>query len=102
MTPQLDVWAVAPMMPVALGVLVLPMFEVLLMRRGSVLGQPMSAARRGTYLATLSAGFLLVSLLLTMNAFAQPIRTFNVENPMVRMDGVALFLCATVLIGATL
>ncbi len=102
MIPQIDVWAVAPMMPVALGVLVLPMFEVFLIRRGSVLGQPLSAARRGTYLATLATGFLAVSLLLTMNAFGQPVRTFNAENPMVRMDGVALFLCAIVLIGAML
>ena len=37
-----------------------------------------------------------------MNAFGQPVRTFNPENPMVRMDGVALFLCAIVLIGAML
>ena len=62
----------------------------------------MSAARRGTYLATRHSAFLAVALLLTMNAFGQPVRTFNPENPMVRMDGVALFLCAIVLIGAML
>jgi NADH-quinone oxidoreductase subunit N len=100
--PQLDVWAVAPMMPVGLGVLLLPLFDVFLIRRGSLLGQPLSAARRSTYLATLSVIFLSVSLLVTLNAFSQPVRTFNPENPMVRMDGTALFLCAIVLIGAIL
>jgi NADH-quinone oxidoreductase subunit N len=102
MIPQLDVWAVAPMMPVALGVLVLPLFDVFLLRRGSLLGQPLSPARRSTYLAAVSLLFLSASLLVTMNAFSQPVRTFNPENPMVRMDGVALFLCAVVQIGAML
>jgi NADH-quinone oxidoreductase subunit N len=100
--PQIDVWAVAPMMPVGLGVLLLPLIDVLLVRRGSLLGQPLSAARRSTYLAALSVVFLGASLLVTLNAFSQPVRTFNPENPMVRMDGVALFLCASVLIGAIL
>ncbi len=102
MIPEIDVGAVAPMIPVALGVLVLPMFEVLLLRTPVLLGQRVSAARRGTYLATASVLFLAVSLLLTLNAFSQPPRVFNPENPMVRMDGVALFLCAVVLIGAIL
>jgi len=100
--PQIDAWAVAPMMPVGLGVLLLPLCDVLLVRRGSLLGQPLSAARRSTYLAALSVLFLGASLLLTANAFSQPIRTFNPENPMVRMDGVALFLCASILIAAIL
>ena len=47
MIPQLDVWAVAPMMPVALGVLVLPLFDVLLIRRGSLLGQPLTRGAPG-------------------------------------------------------
>ena len=102
MIPQLDPWAVAPMMPVGLGVLLLPLVDVLLIRRGSLLGQPLSAARRSVYLAALSVIFLGTSLLVTANAFSQPIRTFNPENPMVRMDGVALFLCASILIGAIL
>jgi len=100
--PQLDVWAVAPMMPVALGVLLVPLLDVLLIRRGSLLGQPLSAARRSTYLAAVSVIFLATALLVTLNAFSQPVRTFNPENPMVRMDGTALFLCAIVLIGAIL
>jgi NADH-quinone oxidoreductase subunit N len=102
MIPVVDPWTVAPMMPVGLGVLLLPLLDVYLMRRGTVLGQPLSAARRSTYLAAASVLFLGTSLLLTLNAFSQPIRVFNPENPMVRMDGVALFLCATVLIGAML
>src|SRR5262249_35728512 len=76
--------------------------DVLLIRRGNLLGQPLSAARRSTYLAALTVLFLATSLLVTANAFSQPVRTFNPENPMVRMDGVALFLCATVLIAAIL
>jgi len=100
--PQIDVWAVAPMLPVGLGVLVLPLVDVWLLRRGSMLGQPLSAARRSTYLAAATLVFLAAALLVTMNAFSQPVRTFNAENPMVRMDGVALFLCAVVLIGAML
>ena len=60
------------------------------------------AARRGTYLATASVLFLAASLLFTLNAFGQPVRVFNPENAMVRMDGVALFLCAVVLIAGML
>jgi len=102
MIPQIDVVAVAPMIPVALGVLCLPLLEVALLRTPVLLGQRVSAARRGTYLATASVLFLAVSLLLTLNAFSQPPRVFNPENAMVRMDGVALFLMAIVLIGAML
>ena len=80
MIPQIDAWAVAPMMPVGLGVLLLPLFDVFLVRRGTVLGQPMSAARRSTYLAAASVLFLATSLLVTMNAFSQPVRTFNPEK----------------------
>jgi len=100
--PDIDFAAVAPMMPVGLAVLLLPLLDVLLVRRGSLLGQPLSAARRGTYLAAVSVLFLAASLLLTLDAFSRPLRVFNPENPMVRMDGVALFLCAIVLIGAML
>src|SRR5262249_50296866 len=57
---------------------------------------------RSIYLATFAMLFLAASLLLSLNAFSQPLRVFNPENPMVRMDGVALFLCSTVLIGAML
>jgi len=102
MIPEIDVAAVAPMIPVALGVLCLPLLEVVLIRTPMLLGQRVSAARRGTYLATASFLFLAVSLLITLNAFSQPLRVFNPENAMVRMDGVALFLCAIVLIGAML
>jgi len=102
MIPQIDVAAVAPMIPVALGVLCLPLLEIALLRTPVLLGQRVSAARRGTYLATASVLFLAVSLLLTLNAFSQPPRVFNPENPMVRMDGVALFLMSIVLIGAML
>jgi NADH-quinone oxidoreductase subunit N len=102
MIPVIDIGAVAPMIPVALGVLCLPMFEVVLLRTPTLLGQNVSAARRGTYLATAAFLFLAASLLLTLNAFSEPIRVFNAENPMVRMDGVSLFLMAIVLIGAML
>ena len=102
MIPLIDVFAVAPMIPVALGVLCLPLLEVLLLRTPTLLGQPVSAARRGTYLATATVLFLSVSLLLTLNAFSSPLRTFNPENAMVRMDGVALFLMSIVLIAAML
>jgi len=101
-SPDIDFAAVAPMMPVGLAVLLLPLLDVLLIRRGSLLGQPLSAARRGTYLAAASVVFLAASLLLTLDAFSRPVRVFNPENPMVRMDGVALFLCAIVQIGAIL
>lgn len=102
MIPQIDLSAVAPMIPVALGVLVLPLLEVWMVRMPALLGQPMSAARRGTYLATASVFFLTASLLFTLNAFGEPLRTFNPDNAMVRMDGVALFLCAVVLIAGIL
>jgi len=37
--PDIDFAAVAPMMPVGLAVLLLPLLDVLLIRRGSLLGQ---------------------------------------------------------------
>ena len=103
MIPQIDVAAVAPMMPVALGVLVLPLVDVI---AAAPPARARPAAERGApgHVSgdAPAFGFLAASLLLTLNAFSQPIRVFNPENPMVRMDGVALFLCAIVLIGAML
>ncbi len=102
MIPELDLAAVAPMIPVALGVLCLPLLDVALRGTPVLLGQRVSAARRGTYLATASVFFLAVSLLFTLNAFSEPPRVFNPDFEMVRMDGLALFLMSIVLIGAML
>ena len=102
MIPAIDVAAVAPMIPVALGVLCLPMIDTALRATPELLGQRVSAARRGTYLASASVVFLAASLLLTLNAFSAPPRVFNPDFEMVKMDGVALFLMSIVLIGAML
>ena len=80
MIPQIDIAAVAPMIPVALGVLCLPMLEVLLLRTPTLLGQNVSAARRGTYLATASFLFLAASLLLTLNAFSGADRACSIPR----------------------
>jgi NADH-quinone oxidoreductase subunit N len=47
-----------------------------------------------------TAGVLLMAFIATLNGFAQPTRSFNLDHPMISMDGVTHFLNAIVLLSA--
>jgi NADH-quinone oxidoreductase subunit N len=100
-TPQLDLGALAPMIAVASGVLILPLAHVLLERTRSLLGRPLSREARGTYLAAASALFLAAGFVLTLASFDQ-LRVFDPAKPLVALDSVTAFLNASVLIAALL
>ena len=101
MTPALDLGALAPMIAVGLGVLLLPLVHVLLERAPALLGRPLTPEARGTYLAALSALFLAAGLVLTLASFGQ-LRVFNPAKPLVSLDPVTAFLNTSILIAALL
>lgn len=100
--PQLQVSVIAPMIVVFAGVLLLPMAEVLLARRKTMLGTSLTRELRGKYLAAGSGVLLVVALILTLNAEVGAELAFNASNPLIVLDGITRFLIAVVLIGATL
>ncbi|MFQ5698608.1 MAG: NADH-quinone oxidoreductase subunit N [Myxococcota bacterium] len=100
MTPTLDIGALAPMLPVALAALLLPLAEVLLSRRRTFLSGRIDETWIGNALAVGCIGALVVSLSFTAGGFADPIRVFNPDHPMIAMDRLSLFLDAVILIGA--
>lgn len=102
MIPTIDVGSIVPMIVVATGVLLLPLAEVLLARRRTLLGAEVSRERRSTYLAAASAATLLIALILTSNAMTGPVRAFNLDHSMIQMDRMAHFLNAVVLIAGIL
>ncbi len=104
MSPTLDLSAIMPMIVVAAGVLALPLAEVLLARRRTILGATLTRELRGKYLASGSAIVLLYALVVTLNADSGAALTFNksTSHPLMLMDRVTQFLIAVVLVGATL
>jgi NADH-quinone oxidoreductase subunit N len=101
-TPELDVSVIAPMIAVAVGVLLLPLADVLLAGRKTVLGTTLTRALRGKYLAAGSAIVLVFALVQTLNGAHGTTLVFNASNEMMVMDGVTQFLIAVVLLGAIL
>jgi len=100
-TRALDLGALAPMIAVAIGVLVLPLAHVLLLRAPTLLGRPLTQEARSIYLATLSALFLLAGLILTLANFHQ-LRVFDPSSPLISLDSATAFLNASVLVAALL
>src|SRR5262249_33579823 len=100
-TPSLDLGALAPMLAVGTGVLLMPLLHVLLERTPALLGRPLSAEARGTYLAAASAAVLAVGLVLTLASFGE-LRVFDPRTTLVALDSVTAFLNATVLLAALL
>jgi NADH-quinone oxidoreductase subunit N len=56
----------------------------------------------GTIMAFLTAGILILALLLTLFSFSAPTRSFDAARPLIAMDGLTLFVSASVLIAAIL
>ncbi len=102
MMPPIDLGPVWPMATVAAGVLLLPLAEVLLQRRKSVLGTTLTRERRSNYLAALSTLVLVAAFVITLNSATESAGVFNPNHPMISMDRMSQFLNATVLLAAIL
>ncbi len=100
MTPRLDFNALAPAVPVALAVVILPVGEVMLSRVRRFLSRPVRGRWVGDMLSLGAAGALILSLILTCQSFTGGARFFNLDNPMIVADSLAHFLNATILLGA--
>ena len=102
MIPQIDIVALGPMLPVAVGAILLPLAEVLMARKRTFLSKPFTRERRGTFLAVASLLCLVIALIISVNGLFGPPRVFNSANPMIVMDGVSHFLNLVVLLGASM
>ena len=102
MPPALEFAAIVPMIVVSAGVLLLPLAEVLLARRKTILGTTLTRELRGKYLASGSAIVLVYALVLTLNSDGSQALSFNTSYPLMVMDRAAQFLIAVLLVGATL
>jgi NADH-quinone oxidoreductase subunit N len=104
--PRLDIGSVLPLLLVATGALVLPLLEVYFFRaiRGgrSWLARPLTRELAGTLLGVATAFFLLAALLATLADFGASASSFNLDRPLIVMDGASSFLHTIVLIGSLL
>ncbi len=100
MSPNLDIGALYPLLPVAVAVVVLPLAEVFLARTPRILYVRVTKAWVGSFLSLGAAFALVVSLGFTAQGFGLEARVFNLDNPMILMDSFAHFLNATVLLAA--
>ena len=101
MSPAIDPGAIGPVICVALGVGTLPLLQIALERKRSLLGRTLTRDSRGTYVAAGGMLFLGAALILALIGFER-LRVFNPDLPMVAADAVASFLGVTVLGGALL
>ncbi len=104
MLPQLDIAAIAPLILVGVGAILLPLLEVLLARmvrrKRTWLSRPMTRELAGTLLSLASVLILGVALIYTLDDIGETARVFNAANPLILLDGATQFLNATVLIAA--
>jgi NADH-quinone oxidoreductase subunit N len=103
MIPELPWRALAPLLAVGAGAVLVPLLEALLTLRvrsgGSFLGRPLTREFAGAVTAFATAAALVLALLLTLEAAAAPALA---EGALLASDGLAHFLSAVVLIGALL
>jgi NADH-quinone oxidoreductase subunit N len=99
-TPRLDLGALAPVLPIAIAVVVLPIGEVALSRMRRVLYAKVTDRWVSGVLSLGAAVAILISLLLTSQGFVSEARVFNLDNPMIITDALAHFLNGTVLLAA--
>ena len=96
--PRLDLAAIAPIAFTGFGALVVLLGEVWLSRRKTFLGREVTEFWIGTVLAVLSAMFLGLAIYAAGATFASGASiTFDIDNPMLRLDTLAAY--ATALIG---
>jgi NADH-quinone oxidoreductase subunit N len=97
-TPSLDLGAIAPVLPLAAGVVLLPVAEVMLARPRRAPEARVKEGWIGGVLCFGAAACIVVSLLLTVEGFFSDPRLFNPDHPMVLLDPLAHFLNGTVLL----
>jgi len=95
--PQLRLEALAPFAFVAIGSLVVLMGEVLLSRSEAMRSAPSANVRVGAILSFVSAVFLLLALVVAAQGYmANTAWSFNLDNPMMRLDRFANFAIGVV------
>ena len=101
--PTLRLDALAPFAFVGIGSLVILMGEVLLSRSKAMQSAPSADVRIGTILAFVASGFLLLALVVAVQAFmANTEWSFNLDHPMIRLDRFANFAIGVVCTAAIL
>jgi NADH-quinone oxidoreductase subunit N len=101
--PPLNLAAAAPIGFVAIGAIVVLLAEVLLSRRRSFLGRPVTDVWVGTVLALISALFLGLAVYAAAAAFTTgaPL-DFQTGDPVIRLDRLSAYAIALVAVGAFL
>jgi NADH-quinone oxidoreductase subunit N len=101
--PTLRLEALAPFAFVAIGALVVLMGEVLLSRSAAIRRAPSADVRIGAILSFVSAGFLLLAVVVAAQGFmANSAWSFNLDHPMVRLDRFANFAVGVVCVAGIL
>ena len=104
--PRLDLSSIAPMVFLAVGAILLPIVEVLLARmvrlKRTWLGRTINREMASSAIVTLTVFLLVLALLRTIGSFDLPTAHFNLDHPLIAIDGLARFLNAVLLISAIL
>jgi len=101
--PTLRMEALAPFAFVAIGALVVLLGEVLLSRSQTIRSAPSADVRIGAILSFVSAGFLLLALVVAVQGFmANTAWSFNVDHPLTRLDRFANFAIGVVCVAGIL
>ncbi len=101
--PQLDFAAVAPLLLIGIGALVVLVGEILIAGRPTLLGRTVTKEFSGSILALVSSFFLALVVAVACMEFAEgSASVFNPANPMIRLDRLASFATALVALGALL
>ena len=79
--PNLDIAAVSPMIVVAIGAVLMPLIQVLLARKKTLLGRPLTSVSRGTYLSALSTIVLILACFMTLSVAQSGTSVFNADHP---------------------
>jgi NADH-quinone oxidoreductase subunit N len=101
--PVLDFTAVAPLLVIGIGALVVLVGEILVSGRKTLLGRKVTKEFSGSILALVSAFFLALVVAIACMEFVEGgAAVFNPANPMIRFDRLASFATALVAFAALL
>ena len=100
--PRLDISSIGPMVFLAVGAILLPLVEVLLARmirlKRTWLGRTINREMASSAIVTLTVFLLVLALLRTIGSFDLPTAHFNLDHPLIAIDGLARFLNAVLLL----